>query len=530
MTQPSTTSCTARPQRSCSWIHGRVMGGTSGLNYMIYMRGNPLDFDEWEQQGNPGWSYKDVFPYFLKSEDNKNPDLVDPYYHNTGGYQSVSIHAYQDKNIFPIINAFRELGLPLIDHNAGSQLGVALVQATVGNGQRVTTNDAFITPIRNKRRNLVIRTNANVARVLINRKTKKAYGVEYYTNKTLNRVLARKEVIVSAGTVNSAKVLMLSGVGPAEHLQSRGIKVIHNLPVGHNLHDHTTLDGLVFSINKSSTIVDDIQRNADLQYYQQTRRGPLATSTLLQITAMVQTKYAQDSRPEIQYLLDATNVEDFFTDPILTSQTNVNAMAYYNGITVRPILLNPLSRGIVLLNDSDPVLGTPLVYPNTFTEEIDVLRIIDGIKQSLYLLETESLSKLGVQLVGNSLPACVQYEFATDEYWECLIRGYTSSVYHPAGTCKMGPKEDHAAVVDARLRVHGIKNLRVMDASIMPQVTRGNTNAPVIMIAEMGSDFIKDTWLNQQQEQENAFSENREFRSKTKWKFLNYFWEMLKEM
>lgn len=507
MTQPSTTSCTARSQAQCAWFHGRVMGGSSSLNYMLYMRGNSLDYDEWALLGNPGWSFKEVLPYFLKSEDNKNIDLLDPQYHSTGGYQSVSLHTYQDENIFPLINAFKELGLPEIDQNAGSQIGVMLGQGIVNNGRRVSTNDAFIKPIRNTRNNLNILTNANVVRVLIDPQTKKAYGVEYIRDKTQYTVLAKKEVIVSAGAINGPKVLMLSGIGPSKHLESHGIEVLQDLPVGYNLQDHTTFDGLLFALNKSSTMVDDSRRNADLHYYIASNRGSLSSSALLQISAMVQTKYAIDPRQEIQYMFEGANVYNFFTDPILAAETNINAMAYYDGIMVRPILLNPQSRGIIMLNDSDPINGTPLIYANTFTETIDLLRLIEGAKHSVNLVATESLQNLEVRLVDSPLPACAGYQFGSDEYWGCIIQSYTNTIHHPVGTCKMGPRNDKTAVVDARLRVHGISNLRVIDASIMPIITRGNTNAPTIMIGEKGSDFIKQDWLNHQSNEERGYYE-----------------------
>ncbi|XP_022915658.2 glucose dehydrogenase [FAD, quinone]-like [Onthophagus taurus] len=495
-TQPSPHSCRARPNGGCPWVRGRVMGGSSSLNYLLYMRGTPLDYDEWAAQGNPGWDYKSVLPYFIKSEDNRNIEIIRAGYHGIGGYQTVEQFPYRDANVEIVTEGFRELGLEEMDLNADRQVGVMIAQHTTRDGERLTTNGAFIRPIRGKRRNLTVRINSQATRILIDPESKIAYGVEYIRNGKVETVYARKEVILSSGSLNSPKLLMLSGVGPSEHLNTLGINVIQDLSVGYNLHDHTTIDGVVFALtNKTSTAVDDQQMREDVEYYRQTHRGPLSATGPLQVNAMVQTKYASETRPDIQYSLDATNVNNFFTDPILTAETTITPIAYYDAMMVRPILLAPKSRGVVMLNNSDPIFGQPLIFANTFKERVDLLTIIEGIKQSLNLLRTESFRKAGIQLVAQQLPACRNYEFGTDSYWACIAQEYTTTIFHPVGTCKMGPKNDRSAVVDPKLRVYGIGNLRVIDASIMPIIPRGNTNGPTIMIGEKGSDLIKDRWL-----------------------------------
>lgn len=493
-TQPQPHSCRSRPEGGCSWSRGKVMGGSSTINYMIYTRGNPLDYDEWAHLGNPGWSYYDVLPYFRKLEHNGDPEFAaDHKNHGTEGYQPIERFPYQDENTIAVLEGWKELGLPETDVNTEHQLGVMLIQTTSRDGRRASANTAYIRPIRRHRKNLVIETQAHVTRILIDPKAKKAFGVEYVKNGKIHYVITSKEVILSAGSLNSPKILMTSGVGPSEDLHSFGIPVIKNSRVGYNLQDHATIDGVVFALT-NHTIRDVSNVQGDLDYYLNSNRGPLASTGALQTTVFIQTHLAKDPRPDIQYSFDAVNVNNFYTDPIQTMQTAVFPLAYYSGFMVRPILLGPKSRGVVMLNQSDPIWGDPTIYANTFTVEPDLRVMLEGVRMSLQLLDTHAMAHLGARLVTTPLPACKQYHFDTDEYWECVITEYTTTIYHPVGTCKMGPKSDPSSVVDHELRVHGIRRLRVIDASIMPTIVRGNTNVPVIMIGEKGSDLIKYTW------------------------------------
>lgn len=497
--QPQRHACLARDNQQCIWSRGKVMGGSSTINYLIYMRGHPLDYDEWESMGNPGWSYRDVLHYFIKAEHNTQPERVDTIYHGFDGNLNVETYPYQDVNTEQLLKALEQTGLHIFDQNrGGSQIGAMLLQNTIKNGERHSSNRAYISPIRNKRSNLRIMTHTQVLRILMDPVKKVATGVEYMTsNGAVARIYARKEVILSAGPIMSPKLLMLSGIGPEEHLRDHGIDIVQNLRVGSNLQDHATMDGVVFALtNATSTLVDDEQRNRDVNWYRKTLRGPLSATGTLQVNGYIQTKYSDSKRQDIQLVFDTVNVRDFYTDPILSAATHVLPTAYYDGIMVRPVLLYPRSRGFILLNDTDPLLGDPLIYANTFEKRIDLLTLVEGIKQSLNLLETKALHDIDVQLVDIPLPACQYYPFGTDDYWSCVIESYTTTIYHPVGTCKMGPKHDLDSVVDHELKVHGIANLRVIDSSIMPKIPRGNTNAPTIMIAEKGSDMIKETWLN----------------------------------
>lgn len=283
-------------------------------------------------------------------------------------------------NLQVIIDAWKALGYPEVDVNAAdSQVGVMLFQHTSRHGERLSTNAAFIRPIRRKRRNLTIRTQAHVTRVLIDPRTKHAFGVEYIRDgeTKIRTVRATKEVVVSAGTINSPKILLLSGVGPREQLDSFGIHVMKDLKVGENLQDHVTVTGVVVSLNNTATTATDEQRMADVQKYNQYRKGPLSSTGPLQLGVFAATEYSESQDlPDLQYSFDAVSVQDFVSNPTL--EPNVQPLAYYDAITVRPIVLQPRSRGRVTLNTTDPIWGAPLIYPNYFGEYPDLETLIAG--------------------------------------------------------------------------------------------------------------------------------------------------------
>lgn len=439
-----------------------------------------------------------MLPYFKKSENNQGTEAKNHYYHGTGGPLNVERFPYLDKNVVAIVNAFNETGLPITDVNGANQIGTLNVQTTSKDGRRFSTNAAFIRPIRKKRTNLVIRTNAQVTKILIDPHTKVAYGVKYKQIGLWREVYAKKEVILSAGGLNSPRILMLSGIGPKEDLKALNIPVIKNLKVGHNLQDHVTTDAMLMRLtNKTSTLRNGNQIIKEVkEYYNRKTYGPLSAIGPVSVTAFIRTKYAPKDKtiPDVQFHFDGRNLKEFYSDPTTYLSTGIFPFSFYNSINVRPILLVPRSRGFLTLNKTHPVFGQPLIYSRFFTIREDLYTLIDALKFATSLEFTKSFQSNGIQFVKKPVQACSHLVWGTDSYFACLFTRYTTTIFHPSGTCKMGPRWDANAVVDPRLNVYGISKLRVADNSIMPVIVRGNTNAAAIMIGEKVSDMIKIDW------------------------------------
>lgn len=396
-----------------------------------------------------------------------------------------------DKNVDIVLQAWKSLGYKEIDYNSGKNLGVAKYQYTMQNGRRQSANSAFIRSIRGQRKNLYVRPRSQVTKILID-DNNKAIGVQYYDDviKKTKKVFARKEVILSAGVFDSPKVLMLSGIGPRKELKRAGIQIVKDLKVGENLHEHVAISTIMFNFNNPSASFKNItEKINDSQYWLKSVRNTLSNSALWGVIQFMQTSYEKRlGVPDIQinYVTALNEGRDTF----------YNGLSYYNSISIQTTLLTPKSRGYVKLNKTDPIFGNALVYPNFFTHPDDLTILIEGLKMTNRIVNSRVLKSHNITVIRTPAPDCDNSSYTTEEeYYKCLAANYFIPIYHPSGTCKMGPANDKEAVVNSRLQVHGIKNLRVVDASIMPLPIRGNTNAPTIMIAEKASDMIKKDWV-----------------------------------
>lgn len=486
-TEPEQQACLAENEQRCYWPRGKVMGGTSVMNGMMYIRGSRKDYDDWAAAGNDGWSYNEVLPYFLKSEDNKQVDKMDRGYHAEGGLLQVSQFPYHPPLSRAIIKAAEELGQPIRDLNGIYHTGFQIAQTTNKNGSRLSSARAFIRPFKN-RRNLDILMNATVSKILINMTTKQAYGVEVLNRGTKQVIYSTKEVIVSGGAVNSPQILLLSGIGPRQELQQVKVPVVQDLPgVGKNLQNHVAFF-TNFNINDTNTAPLNW---ATAMEYLLFRDGLMSGTGVSEVTGFINSRYNDPNldHPDLQFFFGG-----FLANCARTGMVGERVDNGTRQIQIIPTVLHPKSRGEIRLKDNNPA-SHPLIYANYFTQPDDVKVMVEGIRFALRLAETKALRRYGFQLDKTPVQGCESITFGSDSYWECAMKRQTGPENHQAGSCKMGPKEDPLAVVNHELRVHGIDRLRVIDTSIMPKVTTGNTNAPAIMIGEKGADLIKGRWL-----------------------------------
>ena len=448
---------------------GKVLGGSSSINAMIYARGHRADYEHWAAQGNPGWGYDDVLPLFKRAENNeRGPDA----FHGTGG--PLNVADLRSPNRFgPIfVQAGVQAGFAENhDFNGQQQEGVGLYQVTHRAGERFSAAKAYLTPNLG-RPNLEVVTGAHITRVLL--EGRRAVGVEVRIGRETRRIDARREVLLSAGALQSPQLLMLSGIGPGAQLQRHGITTVNDLPgVGRHLHDHidvvqvvnaphlTDLFGL--SVSGAWHAVKGIVE------WRRHRRGMLTTN-FAEAGGFIKS-HPDEALPDLQLHFVIGKLIDHGRKTV-----------FGHGYSCHVCLLRPLSRGTVELASADPA-AAPRIDPNFLAERDDMERLVRGFKLMRRLLQQPALA--GHR--GTELPASAGAQ--TDAQIEHFIRERADTIYHPVGSCRMGPGPDD--VVDAQLRVHGVQALRVVDASIMPRIVGGNTNAPTIMIAEKAADMIK---------------------------------------
>ncbi|KYN01695.1 Glucose dehydrogenase [acceptor] [Cyphomyrmex costatus] len=471
-TESEDEACLNKEHKKCYWPRGKVLGGTSVMNGMMYMRGSRKDYDDWAKLGNVGWSYRDVLPFFIRSEDNQQVNSMDYGYHGVGGPLTVMQFPYHPPLSFSLLEAGKELGYDAVDLNGRTHTGFAIAQTTSRNGSRLSTARAFLRPARN-RPNLHIMLNSTATRILFD-ENNRAVGVEFLHDGMTKHVSVAKEVVVSGGAVNSPQILLNSGIGPREDLNAVGVPVVRDLPgVGKNLHNHVAY-ALTFTINDTDTTPLNW---ATAMEYLLFRDGLMSGTGISEVTAMINTKYAdpREDHPDVQ-LIFGGYLADCAETGMVGERKGANRSIY-----IIPTILHPKSRGYLRLRNNDP-LSKPLIYPKYLTHPDDSAALVEAVKFSIQLTETQALKRYGFELDRTPVKNCEHLKFGCDAYWECAIRHDTAPENHQAGSCKMGPSDDPMAVVDNQLRVRGVRGIRVADTSIMPRVTSGNTNAPAIMI------------------------------------------------
>lgn len=459
---------------------GKVLGGCSSTNAMAYIRGQREDFDSWAAAGCDGWSYNDVLPYFKKSEDNEQ---FNDAFHAKGGVMNVTqAYWYHSEMGEAFIRACVEKGIPANnDVNGEKQEGVGWFQYTMKNARRQSVARAFLAPALS-RKNLTVMTHASCREILI--ENDRATGVEFSTPHSATLMArAQREVILCAGAFESPRLLMISGIGSRDELRKHGIAVKKEIEgVGKNLQDHLFYP--VSSLcNKpiSNNYYLPVHRQAlELVKYLLFKNGPLSIGPLEAVAFLKSSESL--SRPDLQFQFTPTNAG---SETKAADMYDMSTFPSEDGYTILPTQVRPNSRGFVGLTSRE--VGTPLVIqPNYLSDEEDRKVMIAGGRKAREVLEATAFDALRIK---NHIPAAT----SSDDDWLQHIAKTAECVYHPVGTCKMG--NDSMAVVDAQLRVKGIEKLRVVDASVMPTISSGNTNAPVIMIAEKAADLIKETWL-----------------------------------
>ncbi|XP_076803573.1 L-sorbose 1-dehydrogenase-like isoform X1 [Clavelina lepadiformis] len=516
VTEPQKYSSGSLSENRSLWPRGKVLGGTSVLNLMVYTRGSPHDYDSWVKLGAKDWDYKSVLPYFKKSEHMASPDLSDSEYHGYDGPLNIDIrkdHGSQDL----FVKAGEEIGYKIIDYNSNEDEGFAYVQSTTQNGKRHSAADAFLYPV-SSRQNLHILANAHVSQILFDEDKNgkpRATGVKYVRYGKEKIVKAKNEVILSAGAVGTPHLLMLSGIGPKKHLEDNAVKVVADLPgVGSNLQDHVMLPiGVKSDIDISDEVISSKTLSLSTLFsYLYDGSGSLGSCTADGFAFLKTNKNFRDKKfdyPDIAFQMlsaqfDVGNKQliDFHKHILNIDNETINdiqeqakkvKLDKLNDLSILVILSHPESMGTIRLKSSNYSIH-PVIDPNYLKDSKDVETLVRGIKVLEKMEKSPTFLSYGMKMMFAS-PKCEKSgPVRSEEFYRCVARRNILTVYHHCCTAKMGARTDKMAVADHRLRVYKVEGLRVADASVMPAVTSGNTQAPCYMIGEKAADMIKEDW------------------------------------
>ncbi|XP_026725415.1 glucose dehydrogenase [FAD, quinone]-like isoform X2 [Trichoplusia ni] len=489
------------------WPRGRVLGGTGSINGHLHMRGSEGDYAPWHLEENDGWDWPTLKKYFMKSEKMvdplilNNPELRKE--HGTEGQFVVDQLNFTHGDIVEkLTNAYKELGLTYLDDlNGPTQMGVGKIRGGIHKGRRVSTATAFLNPA-SERKNLKVMKHTFVNQIEFDEKTNKAIGVKVsLLYGDIETYYANKEVILSAGTINTPKILMVSGIGPKKHLKELKIKVKSNLPVGQNLQDHVRIP-IPVTVDTGATQRDEHFWLKAAAQYLLDQTGPHTTNyDQPNINAFLSVEDGK-SLPDVQidhnyFVPNTSYVFSMCTNTMSFKDSICKQFADFNKDKELFIffvsLCRPHSRGNILMRGNNP-MEHPKIFSKYFNDTRDMDTFVKAIKKVTEIVNTPTLKAMNAEIKRINFEGCDDLEFESEAYWECMARTVTYNVYHPVGTAKMGKEKDPESVVDSRLRVIGVKGLRVVDASIMPTIPSVNTNAAVMMIAERAADFIKEDY------------------------------------
>ena len=516
---PQKNSFMGYTKRTPFYSLGKAIGGTSSVNGLMHVRGNPKDYDRWAEDGAKGWSYKDVFPYFLKMENFEATG--DDGFHQIGGPLTVSNGSYITSVAASFLKAGKELGYNIVDYNGKTQLGFSPTQWNIKNGKRWSVVNGYLYPAV-ERPNLDVVTGVHVREVVFEEEEDgwgpqavesdemlKAIGVTVYSDDTYTIVspliTAKREVILSAGTVESAHILLISGIGPEEHLRTLGIRRFKDLPVGKNLQSHPMV-ALEFWMdhfsNPPDTLTPEVTQSRDawLQWMLH-GTGPWSVGAMEAVAFINTQEPVTETKaiPDLQLMFSGqiSSHEEYRAvgiDGVGLTQA-LGPKAFYSeihtGFTVFLSLLHPESRGEIILDRFNP-LGPPSINTKYLDSKEDIATLIQGVRLVQKIMNTTSLSRYDAK--SSLRDAKCSFDYDSDEFWEWYITLLTWTTNHPVGTCHMGSAEDERSVVNERLQVKGTTGLRVVDASVMPSLPSGNTHAVVVMIAEKAADMIKEDY------------------------------------